>query len=188
MIGYIEGKIAHIDRGKIVVMTKSGVGYSVAVSNVSLFKKEPGQQIKLYIYTHVREDALELIGFGKLEDLQLFEQLIDVSGVGPKLGLSIIETDSSEVIVKAIQEADIDFFTSVSGIGKKSAQRLIVELQSKVGGEGIDLSESPERKEVVEAIASLGFNKKEARDALKGVDLDAKVEEQIKEGLKNLKK
>lgn len=188
MIGYIEGKIAHIDRGKLVVMTGSGVGYSVAVSNQFLLKKKAGDSVKLYTYTHVREDALDLIGFGKLEDLQLFEQLIDVSGVGPKLGVSIIETDSSEAIVKAIQEADIDFFTSVSGIGKKSAQRLIVELQSKVGGEGIDLTESPERKEVVEAIASLGFGKKEARDALKGVDLNVRVEEQIKEGLKNLKK
>jgi len=187
MIGYLEGKSAHVDRGNLVVMAH-GVGYSVAVDNQILMSKKPGEKINLYIYTHVREDTLELIGFDKLEDLQLFEQLIEVSGVGPKLGLSIIEVDQSEAIERAIQEADVDFFTAVSGIGKKSAQRLIVELQNKVGSEDINLRESPERKEVVEAIASLGFKMKEAREALREVDVNLKVEEQIKEGLKNLKK
>lgn len=183
----MEGKIAHIDRGNLVVMT-NGVGYSVAVSNQVLMDNKPGEKVKLYIYTHVREDALELIGFSKLEDLQLFEQLIEVSGVGPKLGLSIIEMDKSKTIIRAIQEGDVEFFMAVSGIGKKSAQRLIVELQNKVGGEDLDLRETPERKEVVEAIASLGFNHKEAREALRGVDLDLKVEDQIRQALKNLKK
>lgn len=187
MIGYLRGKVAHIDRGRLVVMT-NGVGYAVQVSSNLLMKQKAGNEVELYIYTQVREDALNLIGFEKLEELQLFEQLIGVSGVGPKLGLAIIESDKSDVVIRAIQEGDIDFFTAISGIGKKSAQRLIVELQNSVGGEDLDLSETTERKEVVDAIASLGFAKKEVREALKSVDLDLDVEDQIKMGLKNLKK
>lgn len=187
MIGSLKGKIILRD-GNQVILDVNGVGYRVLVSSKISTSSE--ENVFLYIYTHVKEDALELFGFLEVADLKLFENLIAVSGVGPKTAMAIFSFSNREGVVKAVIDGDVDFFTSIPRLGKKNAQKIIIELKNKLGDTSIlDLSEAetPENEEIIQAMEAFGFSAKEARQVLKKLDKNLKsTEEKIKAALKYL--
>lgn len=187
MIGSLKGIVDYRDLSSIIIDV-SGVGYKVLVPlNLSA---NVGDSLKLFIHTHVREDLLELYGFTEPADLKLFEYLISVSGVGCKTALGIFSVGSRKEIINAITTNDVSFFTSVPRLGKKNAQKIIIELKNKLGGKGedLDLSEgSNENNEVIAALKSFGFSVAEARDAVKLLNGKGEsVEEKVRLTLKSL--
>jgi len=194
MIGYIEGKVKFIDRGAVVVVAghqsvPGSVGYRVNVVGKVLveWREKLNEKIRLYIHTYVKEDALDLYGFIKKEELVLFGMLLSVSGVGPKTALAVFDAGEVNDIKVAIGAGEVEFFTAVSGIGKKGAQRIIVDLKGKISGDDeVDLKEGGVRGEVVMALTGMGFSKKEVVGALRKVDRVKDAAEQIKQALKNL--
>lgn len=170
MIGSLKGKIELIDNTGLLVDV-NGVGYRVHVP-VSIIKRYKAEdEIKLFTYTHVREDQLELFGFADIKDMQLFTLLIGVNGVGPKIALSIFSAGEREEILSAIQNANVEFFTRVSRLGTKNAQKIIIDLKNKVGGIGsLDLSgNKTEDQELERVLKGFGFSEKEAISALEVV-------------------
>lgn len=159
--------------GDTLIMVVNGVGYGVQVNNSTLQKASLLKEMTLNIYTHVREDRIELYGFGTREEQTIFELLIDVSGVGPKTALSITEK-GSQALVQAVQQADVRFFTKVPRVGKKSAQKIIIELKSKLGGlKDLDLSPlSSKEQEVSEALQTLGFSEDDIEATIKELNIE----------------
>ncbi len=191
MIGILKGKIEHrIDPH--VIIDVHGVGYKVLAARSVLVNAVPGQEIKVYTYTHVREDAIELYGFQSLEDLKLFEYLISVSGVGCKSAIGIFSVGERGDIVNAITSGDVGFFTSVPRLGKKNAQKIIIELKPKLGSLGdLDLTENTggDSDAVVAALRTFGFSAKEAMAALREVkDNGETTSEKVKLALQYLGK
>lgn len=171
MIGTLKGTIEYREDPYLIVDV-NGVGYRVLVSASVLSKINGiGESLKLYTHTHVREDLLELYGFGEPQDLKLFQYLISVSGIGCKTALAIYSVGGRKEIIQAIVENDVTFFTSVPRLGKKNAQKIIIELKNKLGGEGdIDLSQDgSETQEVISALKNFGFTPLEARGAIKAL-------------------
>lgn len=185
MIGMLRGKIVSTIDSSLIIDV-SGVGYKVSVPKSLLNKNQ--SEITVFTHTHVREDLLELYGFDSLEDLKLFELLISVSGVGCKSALGVFSLGKRGEIIKAVQTADAAFFTSVPRLGKKNAQKIIIELKNKLGGtEDIVLLDNPIDVDVVEALKSFGFTEKEASLAIRKVDNDSlSAPEKIKAALKAL--
>lgn len=189
MIGLLNGTVEIKDNPHLIIDV-NGVGYKVLVSGNILSKSAIGEKLKLFTYTHVREDQLELFGFLNQEELKLFEYLIGVSGVGPKTAIGIFSVGTKDTIVNAIINSDVSFFTSVPRLGKKNAQKIIIELKSKLGSIGdLDLSNDGKAdNEVVLALKNFGFTAGEAREAIKNVSGDLKTEEKIRMALKYLGK
>lgn len=190
MIGFVDG-IIEIKDTQYVMVNVSGVGYKVFVSTAVLQKLQKGDRSKLYTYTHVREDILELYGFSEFSDLKLFELLIGVSGIGPKTCLGIFSVGSRDTIIQAILSGDVGFFTSVPRLGKKNAQKVIIELKGKLGSTAdLDLSEATsDETDVIAALVGFGFTQREAQQAVQLVQgQGASVEEKIKLALKQLSK
>ena len=132
MIGSLRGIVDLLDRPFLIVDV-NGVGYRVLVTNEISSKAHLGEKIKLFTYTHVKEDALDLFGFEELEDLKLFENFLTVSGIGPKTAMNVLSFHKREDIINAILTSDVSVFTSVPRLGTKNAQKIIIELKSKVG-------------------------------------------------------
>lgn len=190
MIALLKGIVELRDDPYIILLT-NGVGYKVLAASDVLKGIHLGKEITVYTYTYVREDALELYGFGSYRDLKLFELLISVSGIGPKTAVGIFGLGDSAAIMSAIASNNVDFFTSVPRLGRKNAQKIIIELKSKVGAKGdLDLSaEDSEADDVVIALKSFGFTPKESLDALQAVATpNATPEEKIRLALKYLGK
>ncbi len=189
MIAQLEGKIAGI-KGNSVILMVGGVGYQVFVSAYTLGKLAGQDQVLLHIHTHVREDQLALYGFLNEEELIMFELLISISGIGPKVALSILSIADVKTIRTAIVNKDPSILTRVSGVGKKTAERVIVELQNKVDSVGIeDQASALAGQDAIEALTSLGYSVTEAREALKLVPADiTDVGKRIRQALKNLGK
>jgi holliday junction DNA helicase RuvA len=189
MIGYLNGTVIIRDDPQIIIDI-NGVGYKVLATSDVLSSAVVGSPIKLFTYTHVREDALELYGFSKYSDLKLFESLIGVSGVGPKTAVGVFAVGSSNQILQAIIDSDTAFFSRVPRLGSKNAQKIIIELKNKVGGGGLDLTDgtSSNRGEVAAALKGFGFTSAEINDAVRSLDSSISVEEQIKGALKLLGK
>jgi holliday junction DNA helicase RuvA len=191
MIGSLRGKVILKD-GNYLIVEVGGVGYKVLVSSKLLSKSSLDDQVFVYTYTHVKEDILELFGFSETADLKLFENLIGVSGVGPKTAMSIFSFFSREEIVNAVLKGDVEFFRKVPRMGTKNAQKIIIELKSKLGDSGIlDLSGdvSGENEDLITALQTFGFSRKEAHDALRQIDGKAETaEEKMKLALKYLGK
>lgn len=170
MIGMLRGVVALRDVQFVIVDVK-GVGYKVLLSSKALSQIQAvGDSIVLYTHTHVREDVLELYGFFALEELKLFELLIGVSGVGCKSALGIFSIGSREEIINAILKGDVTFFTAAPRLGKKNAQKIIIELKGKLGdATDLDLGDDIEvdTSEVIGALKSFGFSMREAQDALR---------------------
>lgn len=189
MIAELTGKISSI-HGSYVVLAVSGVGYKVQASVYTLGKVATEEEVRLFIHTHVREDALALYGFLTEDELSMFEQLISVSGIGPKVGLSILSIADPKTIRTAIVNKDPSLLTRVSGVGKKTAERVIVELQNKVSA--VDIHEQAGAladQEALEALTALGYTVSEAREALKLIPPDvSEVGERLKRALKSLGK
>ena len=188
MIGMLQGTVT-IKNDPFAVVSVHGVGYKVFVPQALLSRKNMGDEVTLFVHTLVREDALELYGFESQEDLRLFEYFLGVSGVGGKTALGIFSAGDRSQIVSAIASGDVQFFSSVPRLGKKSAQKIIIELKSKIGStEDLDLSEAAsENDEVVLALKSFGFSANEAVDAVRAVKKDGQSSsEQIRLALKYL--
>lgn len=189
MIGWLAGKLLATDKDRIVVDV-NGIGYQVIPSaGVVRNKVKIGEDIRLFVYTHVREDQLSLFGFSNLEEKQMFELLLSVSGVGPKSALSVLSRGNPGEVRDAVANADVEFFQSVSGLGKKTAQRIIIDLKSKLGDlEELDLQgkNEPAAKELIMALKSMGFSADEAKAAVKRVDLQLPLDKQIRLALKQI--
>ena len=185
MIGSIKGKVIYIAEKYIIVET-SGVGYKISVSPDMLSKiGKKDADIFLFIHTHIREDILDLYGFQNREDLEFFEMLINVSGIGPKGALAILGVASIETLRKAIATGDTAYLTKISGIGKKTAEKIIIELRDKIGEEKSGTSLQGEL-DAMEALKSLGYSQNEAREALKKVSAELDTNKKIREALKIL--
>ncbi len=185
MIGYLEGKIKYSVPGKIIIFC-NGIGFTVSVpTSLSLLQDSEAQ---LYIHTHLREDNLSLFGFSNPEDLSLFETLIGVSGIGPKIGLSMFSSSSAPLIKEAISSSNLAFFTSIPGIGKKTAQRLILDLKSKISKGDVNMENLEGNSELVDSLVGLGFQKTEISKIISKIDFSSSIQDQIKLSLKLLKR
>jgi Holliday junction DNA helicase RuvA len=190
MIAHLEGHIRGVREGA-VILAVGGVGYKVSVTTYALGKLSGNtDQIVLHIYTQVREDVLALYGFLEEEELKMFELLIGVSGIGPKAALSILSIADVIALQTAIVNEDSSVLTRVSGIGKKTAERVVLELKNKVADIGeISQKKSSSDSDAMEALMAMGYNVGDARDALKSVpDEIEDVGEKVKVALKSLGK
>lgn len=186
MIGCISGTIIHKDRDHLIVKT-DGIGYEVFVPSRISSRVKEGQSVELFTHLYVREDTLTLYGFSDLGSLELFRYLISVSGVGPKTALDVLSSATVSEIKEAVSKAQTDIFSAVSGIGKKTAGRIILDLQAKLGAvKELDFKGEPKKEEALQALMNLGYKKSEAAQALRGIDADLPPEEQLKAALKNL--
>jgi len=189
MIGFIEGKIeSSVDRW--VIVDVSGVGYKIYIS-ANTFKKLPksGEKVKLFTHLHVREDILDLYGFLDKKELEFFELLISISGIGPKGALNILGVASIETLKKAIANEESSILTKVSGIGKKTAEKIILELKTKVSGGELLGDKASADGEAIDALIGLGYKLHEAREVLKKIPDDFKdVADKVREALKILGK
>lgn len=192
MIGSIKGKII-LKTDKSLIVETDGVGYKISVSSDTLSKLDAlrlrsGQNdaiASFWIHTHVREDILDLYGFLDRQELEFFEMLINVSGIGPKGALSILGIASIETLRKAISTGDTAYLTKVSGIGRKTAEKIIIELRDKIGEEKTGTSLQGEL-DALEALKSLGYSQGEAREALKKILPNTDTNTKIRESLKIL--
>ena len=188
MIGSIKGKITHKSANYIILET-GGIGYKVFAPQVFLVTWKPGQDLSIMVYTHVREDQITLFGFQTLPQLEFFEMLLTVSGVGPKSALAIMSLASIDMIKSAIVSEDPSVFTKVSGIGRKTAERVIVELKEKLKTEVDAAPVAKEHSEAMDALIALGYSQQESRDALKTVPKDVvNLQAKVKIALKALSK
>ncbi len=189
MIAQLEGKIVGIKSHSVILMV-AGVGYQVYVSTYTLGKVAGQEQILFHIHTHVREDTLALYGFLNEDDLTMFELLISISGIGPRVALSILSIADVKTIRTAIVNKDPSILTRVSGVGKRTAERVIIELQNKVDVMGAgDQEETLSGQDTIEALTSLGYSVTEAREAIKLVPPDIKdVSTRIRQALRVLGK
>ena len=191
MITHLKGSIL-FSGTNFTVLEVGGVGYKVFVSQETLQELQKNTSGSVSIWTHqaVRENSLDLYGFLEQEELEFFELLITISGIGPKSALGILSVAPIENLHSAISSGDTSHLTKVSGIGKKIAEKIVIELRDKLGAlepteESVEIMKSD--IDVLEALQALGYSQKEASEALKKIDGDVKnTNEKIKEALKIL--
>ena len=200
MFYYVKGLVAHT-APFLAVIDCGGVGYACRTTNNTLACLEKGKEAKLYTHLNVREDAMELYGFATESELNCFQMLLSVSGVGPKAALSILSAATPERLAMSIITGDEKALTVAQGIGKKIAQRIILELKDKLakgqlssggesyGGPGVTVIPENKSSEAAAALAVLGYSQSEIGLALKGIDLESlKLEDIIKQALKKMVK
>lgn len=190
MIYSLKGKLA-LKRDDYLVVDIGGIGLKI-MSSFKTIRNLPqiGESVDIFTYLHVKEDALELYGFLDKEELEFFEMLIGISGIGPKSAIGILSIEKVEKLKAAISEGRSELLTKASGIGKKTAERIILELRGKLkqkeSAKIVGLMESDQ--DIIEALANLGYTKSQAKEALGKVDAKiTRVEERIKEALRILK-
>ena len=190
MIAHLKGTIAEKFANSVIIDV-NGVGYEVGLTAIDFDNLKLDDNVKIYTYHHIREQSEDLFGFTTLEGKKLFELLITVQGVGPKNAMAILSLAPCEEVRNAIANADAGFISKASGVGKKSAERVIVDLREKVGlptyyGRKTEIVASPipAHDEALEALMALGFPLSEATEALSGVDANLSVEDRIREALK----
>ena len=198
MLYYVNGPVAEIESG-LAVIDCGGVGYACATTNYTISQLKKGERAKLYTYLNVREDAVELFGFASQSELRSFKMLIGVSGVGPKAALSILSATTPQQLAMAVVMGDEKTLTAAPGIGKKIAQRIILELKDKLAREqdSFEAGSAPapmplsssKSGEAAAALAVLGYGSQEIAAALKGIDMAAlPLEEIIRQALKKMVK
>ena len=192
MIAQLNGEIASIN-GNTIVLLVGGVGYKVNTTLETIKKVKESGSPTISIKTHlaVRETSLDLYGFLRNEELEFFEMLISVSGIGPKSAVAILNVADVETLKTAVSTGESSYLTKVSGIGKKNAEKIIIELRDKLGAieSSTDKANMREELETLEALQTLGYSTREAREAMKHISKDAATpSERIKEVLKILSK
>ena len=188
MIGSLKGKIQAKGANYIILETQ-GVGYKVFITPLLMAEVKIDQELFLMTLTYVREDQLTLYGFPTLPELEFFELVLTVSGVGPKSGLGIMSLASLNMIKSAIVSEDPSVFTKVSGIGRKTAERVIIELKDKLKGQVDAAPVAKEHSDAMDALLALGYSPQEARDALKTVSVEVtSLQDKVKLALKALQK
>ncbi len=191
MIAHLIGQVTEKQENSVIIDVH-GVGYEVLLSSLDAENTHTDDQVKLYTYHAIRENSEDLYGFSSLVMKRLFEMLISVNGVGPKAALAILSLGDAETVRNAIANADATFVAKASGVGKKSAERIIVDLRDKVGEPSVygrttstkPTSVKPERDDALDALMALGFPLKEATAALAEVDPSLPTEERIRLALK----
>ena len=190
MIAHIRGIVSE-KFGSSLIVDVGGVGYEMAVSALDFDNATLGEERKFFTYHAVRENSEELYGFSTLAAKKIFELLISVQGIGPKAGMAILSLAEAEEVRNAIANADAAFIAKASGVGKKSAERVIVDLRDKVGipsrygaSSTTVATVEAEPDEALDALIALGFSLKEASQVLEKVDKSLPVEERIKLALK----
>jgi len=189
MIATLRGKIAE-KTPDMVIIECGGVGYGVFVPFEDYGALSEGQEVKLNVYEHIRENTHDLFGFRNIQSRILFEQLLSVNGVGPRMALAILSVASLNSVRQAIATGDVKFISQAVGVGKKVAERVVVDLKDKVGldtsDEAVDFltaSANP-NDEALQALVALGFSVQDAAAALKRVDGKLPTEERVKQALK----
>lgn len=190
MIAHVFGKVAEKFNGSLVIDVH-GVGYEVSVATNDFDAVILDQEVKFYTYHHVREQSEELFGFSSLAAKKLFEMLITVQGVGPKAALSILSLSDAEQVRNAIANADSGFVQKATGVGKKTAERVVVDLSDKVGlPTHYGRTETPLQTELntsdeaLEALMALGYTLADATKALENVDVNLPTSQRVTEALK----
>ena len=201
MFYHLNGVVAELEPN-LAVIDCGGVGFAVTVTAVTQGRLKRGEKAKLYICEQVREDAFELYGFATAEEKRCFEMLISVSGVGPKAAVSILSANTTERVCMAIMSDDERVLTAAAGVGKRLAQRIILELKDKMQKQAADISlpgpgtgaavpadaaGQTKLADVMSALTVLGYSRAECTAALKGLDLDAlSLEDAIRAALRNI--
>lgn len=199
MFYYLKGTVGHL-APNLAVLDCGGVGFACHTTSYTLSQLQAGAEAKLYTHLNVREDAMELYGFASENERSCFQMLISVSGVGPKAALSVLSATTPEGLAAAIITGDEKTLTAAPGIGKKIAQRIILELKDKLakgqlpaegerGGMAVTVIPQDKTSEASAALAVLGYSAGEITLALKGLDLDAlSLEEIIRQALRRMVK
>lgn len=196
MFYYVSGTVAEIGPN-LAVIDCGGVGYACATTNYTISRLKKGERAKLFTYLHVREEIFELFGFSSQQELSSFKMLIGVSGVGPKAALAILSSTTPNNLALSIVTGDEKALTAAPGIGKKIAQRIILELKDKLAKEQTSFSSdgpvpviasggANKAGEASVALAVLGYGTPEIAAALKGVDMEQPLEEIIRQALKKM--
>lgn len=187
MIASISGTIRHKDLHNLVIDV-GGVGHKVFVTTDTALERELGESVFLWTHLAVRETALDLFGFSEREELEVFELLITISGIGPKTALGILNVASPTMLRQAVANDDTSYLTKVSGIGKKNAEKIVLELRDKLVTTKDDKrADLRSEGDALEALVSLGYSERDARDALKQVPKETEgASERVKRALKLL--
>ncbi len=189
MISYLSGIVIHKDLKFAVIQTAGGVGYKVFCTTDTVSGLHEGAPGTVWVYTAVRENSIDLYGFKDLETLNFFELLLTISGIGPKSALSILGAATVQALTDAVLSGETAYLTKISGVGKKVAEKIVLELKGKVGGEKSGAFESSGEIDTIEALKSLGYTHKEAKEALEKLPKDiVDTTEKIKFALKHLSK
>ena len=187
MFGSIKGKII-LKKEKFVIVEKDGIGYKISVSYNTLETiNKTGDEVHFWTHLHVKEDAQDLYGFLEYAELEFFELLIGVSGIGPKGALTILSVAPIEILKRAIGTGDTSYLTKISGIGRKTAEKMVIELRDKMGKEN-ESGSMQQDIDILEALKSLGYTQNETREALKRISGEMDLNKKIKEALKILGK
>lgn len=190
MIGKLKGKLSETFGAEALLETSGGVFYRVYVTPGILESSTIGDDIEIYTYLNVKEDDLTLFGFETHSMYQMFQYMIAVDGVGPKTGFTIISTCAPSDIRTAVHGNDVAFFQKVKGIGKKTAQRILIDLSAKFGTE-FDITagqETADDIDALDALVSLGFKRKDAKNALDAIDSSLPLEERIRYALQSIQR
>lgn len=191
MISAVEGTVELKGDRYAVIATDGGVFYRIFASAETLRKiPEKSQSIKLWTHLYQREDTVELYGFLHYPELEFFELLIQIPGIGPRSGLGIMAVAPLDTLKKAIASGDTSYLTKVSGVGRKTAEKVILELREKMAGRGVSTVGAPELKDeadAIDALVSLGYSQREAREALSAVPAEVRgASARVRESLKRL--
>lgn len=185
MISHIKGKLIHKSE-KFLVVETAGLGYKVFATSELLDKSALDQELSLWTYLAIREDSHDLYGFESKEELDFFELLIGISGIGPKSALNILSLANISTLKKAVSSGESGHLVKIAGIGKKNAEKIVLELKGKFGDSAPD---TREESDALEALKSLGYSYKDAYEALKKVgEKTSKTSDKVKEALKILGK
>ncbi len=194
MFYYLQGTVALLE-ANLAVIDCGGVGYACHTTAYTLSQLRQGQKHRLYTYCNIREDAFDIFGFATREELRCFELLLGVTGVGPKAAVAILSVLSPERLMLAVAAGDEKAVTMAQGVGKKMAQRIILELKDKMGAAMTDMEGAAPTKAgaaleegkistAIAALAELGYSQSEAAAALRGADERLSVEELVRYGLR----
>lgn len=186
MIGWLSGRVVSV-RGERILLDVTGVGYEVAVTAKSLASMPPvGDVASLFVHLNVREDALTFFGFPTEADRDLFRTLLSAQGVGPKVALAMLGSFSADALRKLVNTEDADALTQVPGIGKRTAQKIILDLKPRLADLEAELLVSSPSGQLRDALEALGYGQAEIREAVASVDLEAPIEAQLRLALKGL--
>ena len=194
MFYYLNGTITVLD-ANLAVVDCGGVGYACHTTNYTISKLQIGKPARLYTYCNIKEDAFDIYGFSTREELSCFERLLGVTGVGPKAALAILSVVTPDQFTLAVMTQDEKTLTMAQGVGKKMAQRILLELKDKIAGAQMELNAAQmdaapamrgsKTAEATAALASLGYSQQEIALALKGIDVQtASVEEIVRQALR----
>lgn len=185
MIASLKGKVI-LKRDDFIILEVAGVGYKIICPSFVLEKLKKGDILSLFTHLHLSQEKVALYGFLKEDELKFFEMLISISGIGPKAALGILALAPVKTLKEAIVGENLSFLTKVSGIGRKTAARVILELKSKLKDEKVELRTAG-LEEVLEALIGLGYSTSQVREALRKIPESVKtVEEKVREALKRL--